>query len=68
MGQGSSIATSCGIGCRRFSSLVLLWLWHKLVGVAPVQSLALELTYAVGTALKSKNKQQQQQTLEVERG
>ena len=26
--KGSSIAMTCGVGCRHGSDLVLLWLWH----------------------------------------
>ena len=29
-----------------------LWLWHCLAAVAPVEPLAWELPYAMGTALK----------------
>ena len=47
---------SCGVGHRFGSDLVLLWLWHRLVAVAPIQSLAWELPYDTGTALKNKNK------------
>ena len=47
---------SCGVGRRFGSDLVLLWLWHRLVAVAPIQSLAWELPYDRGTALKNKNK------------
>ena len=27
VGGGSGVALSCGVGCRRSSDLVLLWLW-----------------------------------------
>ena len=36
------------------SEPVLLWLWHRLAAIALIQSLAWELLYAVGTALKGK--------------
>ena len=36
------------------SEPVLLWLWHRLAAIALTQSLAWELLYAVGTALKGK--------------
>ena len=42
MGQGSDIAVSCGVGCRRGSDPT----------VALIQSLAWELPYAEGAALK----------------
>ena len=48
---------SCGIGRRRGSDLVLLWLWHRPAATAPVQPLAWEPPYAVGMALENtKNK------------
>ena len=43
---------SCGIGRRRGSDLVLLWMWCKLAAAAPIQPLAWEPPYAVGLALK----------------
>ena len=33
----------------------LLWLWHRLVVVAPILPLTQELPYAAGAILKSKN-------------
>ena len=47
---------SCGIGYRRGLCLLLLWLWHRPATVAPVQSLAWELPYAEGVAIKRKRK------------
>ena len=43
---------SCGVGCRYSSDLALLWLWCRLAAAAPIWSLAWELPYATGTALK----------------
>ena len=54
VGQGSSIAVSCGVGCRCGSDLVLLWLWYRLAAAALIQPLAWELPYAMGMALKKK--------------
>ena len=34
--------------------LVLLWLWPRPAGAAPVQTLVQELPYAAGAALKTK--------------
>ena len=48
---------SGGVVCRHSSDSVLLWLWHRSAGVAPMQPLACELPYAAGAALK-KNKNQ----------
>ena len=49
-----AVAMSCGVGGRRSSDLVLLWLWCRPAAVALIQPLAWELTYAVGVALKTK--------------
>ena len=45
---------SYGVGLRCGSYLGLLWLWHKLAAVAPIQPLAWELPFATSAALKSK--------------
>ena len=47
-----SVAVSCGVGHRRGSDLVLLWLWRRLVAAALIRPLAWEPPYAVGAALK----------------
>ena len=47
---------SCGVGCRWSSDPALLWLWYRLAAVAPIWPLAWEPPYAVGVALKSKEK------------
>ena len=52
MGSGSGVAVRCGIGHRRSSDLVLLWLWHRLVATVQIRPLAWEPPYAVGVALK----------------
>ena len=56
VGWGSGIAVSCSVGQRCGLDPALLWLWHKLAAVAPIPSLAWELPYAAGAALKSKTK------------
>ena len=57
MGQGSGIAMSCDVGCRRGSDPVLLWLWHRLAATALIGPLAWEPPCVVGVALeKTKNK------------
>ena len=49
---------SCGVGHRRGSDLVLLWLWCGPAAASPIHPLAWELPYAEGAALKkTKNKQ-----------
>ena len=50
--KGSSVAVSCGVGCRHGSDLALLWLWCRPAGAAPIRSLAWELPYATSAALK----------------
>ena len=52
---------SCGVGCRRDSDPVLLWLWYRPVAMALIRPLAWEPPYDVGAALektKTKNKKQ----------
>ena len=60
VGQGSSIAMSCGVGHRHGSDLALLWLWCRPAAVAPIRSLAWDLPYAVGTALKIQKKRRKE--------
>ena len=36
--------------------LALLWLWHRPAAAAPIRSLAWELPYATGAAVKKKKK------------
>ena len=55
-GLKSGIAMNCGIGHRHGSDPTLLWLWYRPAATAPVQPLAWELPYAVGTALKRQRK------------
>ena len=49
---------SCGVGRRRGSNLVWLWLWHRPAAVAPIRPLAWELSYALGVALKRQKTKQ----------
>ena len=62
MGEGSSIAISCGIGRRHGSDPKLLWLWCRPMTAAPVWPLAWEFPYASGAALKSKQTKKNQKT------
>ena len=39
VGQGSSVAMSCGVGRRRGSDLALLWLWHRSAALALIRPL-----------------------------
>ena len=52
MGYGSRVTVSYGVGHRRGSDLVLLWLWCRPVATAPIQPLAWEPPYAAGVALQ----------------
>ena len=47
---------SSGVGHRCGSDLVALWLWYRLVATAPVGTLVWEPPYAIGTALKRREK------------
>ena len=47
---------SCGVGHRQGLDLVLMWMWHRLAAVAPIQPLAWEPPHAAGVALKRKKK------------
>ena len=57
VGQGSGIAMSCGVGCRRGSELGI---WRRPAATAPIGPLAWEPPYAAGVApekgKKTKNK------------
>ena len=47
---------SCGVGRRRGSDPVLLWLWHRLVATAPIGPLDWEPPYAAGAAQRNSKK------------
>ena len=54
---------SCGVSHRHGLDLVLLWLHHRPVAVAPTGPLAWEPPYAVGAGLKRQQQQQQQKRM-----
>ena len=56
----SSVAMSCGVGCRRGSDPELLWLWCRLVAAAPIRPLAWEPPYAEGAAQEVEKRQKDQ--------
>ena len=56
---------SCGVGRRRSSDLVLLWLWHGPAAVAPIRPLAWEPPYAAGAALKRGKKERKEEIMFV---
>ena len=55
---------SCGVGHRRSSDPLLLWLWWRPAAVALIRPLAWELPYAVGVALKNKKKKKERKKKE----
>ena len=46
------MAVSCGVGCRRGSNRVLLWLSCRQVATALIRPLAWEPPYTTGAALE----------------
>ena len=49
---------SCGVGYRRSSDLVVLWVWHRPVATPLIQPLAWEPPHAAGAALKKERKKE----------
>ena len=56
-GVKGSIAVSCGVGHKRNSDAVMLWLRRRLVATALIRPLACELPYAAGAALEKAKRQ-----------
>jgi len=56
VGEGSSVAVSCGVGCRCGSDPALLWLWRRLAATAPIRPLAWEPPHATEVALEMAKK------------
>ena len=54
------MAVTCGVGCRRGSDPLLLWLWRRPAAVALIQPLALECPYAAGGALEKDKKKKKE--------
>ena len=52
--KGSSVAVSCGVGCRHGSDPTLLWLWCWPAAIDTIRPLAWEPPCAMGAALKKK--------------
>ena len=48
VGEGSGVAVSCSVGCRRGSDPALLWC--RPASTAPIRPLAWETPYAAGAA------------------
>ena len=47
---------SCGVGCRRSSDPMLLWLWCTPAAIALIRTPAWDPPYAVGAALEKTKK------------
>ena len=56
---------SCGIGCRFGLYPTLLWLWCRPAAVAQIRSLAWEIPYAEGVALKREKKRERERKVIV---
>ena len=54
------IAVGCGLGRKCSSDPSLLWPWPRLATAASLRPLAWELPYAMGAALKKREKQNKQ--------
>jgi len=50
---------SCGVGHRRGSDPILLWLWSRLAATAPIRPLAWEPPYAAGATLEKAKRQKE---------
>ena len=61
LSEGSGIAVSCGVGCRRSSDPMLLWLRCRPVATALIGPLAWEPPYAAEAALEKAKRQKQKQ-------
>ena len=56
-------AVSCGVGRRRGSDPVLLWLWRRPVATAPIRPLAWEPPYAAGAAQEIAKRQKKKKNV-----
>ena len=56
---------SCDVVCRRGSDCALLWLWCRLVAMAPIQPLAWEPPHASGVALKRQKDKKKKKDLSL---
>ena len=57
---------SCGVGRRRGSDLVLLWLWCRPVAATPIEPLLWEPPCTVGAALKRQKRKKKKEQLLLE--
>ena len=56
---------SCGVGHRRSSDPMLLWLWSRLVATALIGPLAWEPPYVTGAALEKTKKRKKKRKKEM---
>ena len=54
---------SCGVGHRCDLDPTLLWFLHRLVATAPIGHLAWEPPYAMGVALKKRQKDKKEKKI-----
>ena len=54
---------NCGVGCRRGSYPVLLWLWRRPAATALIRPLAWEPPYATGAALEMAKRQKKKKRI-----
>ena len=59
VGQGFSLAVSCGVGHRCSSDPTLLWLWCSPAATAPIQPLTLGTSMCLRCGPKKNKKQNQ---------
>src|SRR5512135_3193259 len=52
---GLLFGVSCGVGCRRGSDPVLLWLWRRPVATAPIQPPSLGTSICLGSGPRDSN-------------
>ena len=62
--SGSSVAVSCGVGCKHGLDLALLWLWYRFTTTAPIRPLAWEPPYAMDVAIERQKDKQKQKTID----
>ena len=52
---------SSGVGRRRGSDPMLLWIWRRPAATAPIRPLAWEIPYAMGAALEKAKRQERKE-------
>ena len=57
--KGSSVASSCSVGCRHGPEPEFLWLWLRLAAVSLIQPVAWEHPYTACVVIKSKQTNKQ---------